>query len=382
MKKVIPMIDVVVDGNYIFHKAFGIFSGFGSKNPGDVLSSETERNMFVRKVITDLCYTLNQIPDVKQVIFCKDSRSWRKDYKITRSVYKESRVKGEGVDWGSFFRLIDEFSEYLESNGFIYSSYQGAEGDDLIWAWCDYFKEKDESVIVISGDKDMYQLVRYGENGWVGIWNSNSKNNKLIVSENWKEELETETTIFDVDPMSGSNSSKMEKLLSSCTLEKINTKEYIFKKILMGDKKDDVPGVFPHQTKNGKNSNIAEGKANKIWELYLESEWRDYSIEYLWNNDDFLGWISGLSLRLVSQTDNTENREKFKQFYEENARLVWLNSRTIPRNMVEGLKNHVSEVSLKERSPLMMDKKEMIEKSPWAKDSTPPKGFDPFELFN
>jgi hypothetical protein len=24
----------------------------------------------------------------------------------------------------------------------------------------------------------------------------------------------------------------------------------------------------------------------------------------------------------------------------------------------------------------------MIEKSPWGKDSTPPKGFDPFELFN
>ena len=29
-----------------------------------------------------------------------------------------------------------------------------------------------------------------------------------------------------------------------------------------------------------------------------------------------------------------------------------------------------------------MDKKEMIEKSPWAKESAPPKGFDPFELFN
>jgi hypothetical protein len=24
----------------------------------------------------------------------------------------------------------------------------------------------------------------------------------------------------------------------------------------------------------------------------------------------------------------------------------------------------------------------MIEKSPWAKDTTPPKGYDPFDLFN
>lgn len=150
----------------------------------------------------------------------------------------------------------------------------------------------------------------------------------------------------------------------------------------MGDKKDDVPGVFPHQTKSGKNSNIAEGKSNKIWELYQESEWKDYSMEYLWDNEDFLGWISGLSLRLISQTDNAENREKFKKFYEENARLVWLNSRTLPKNMVEGLKNHVQELDSKEKITLNIEKKEMIEKSPWASEAKPPKGFDPFELFN
>jgi hypothetical protein len=77
-------------------------------------------------VITDLCYALNQIPDINRIVFCKDSRSWRKDYKITRSVYKESRIKSEGVDWGSFFKLMDEFGDYLEESGFIYSSYKGA----------------------------------------------------------------------------------------------------------------------------------------------------------------------------------------------------------------------------------------------------------------
>jgi len=376
------MATVLIDGNYIFHKTFGIFSGFGSKNPGDVLSSEAERNMFIRKVITDLCYSLNQIPQIEKVVFCKDSRSWRKDYKITRSVYKESRVKSEGVDWGSFFKLMDEFSEYLEENGFIYSSYQGAEGDDLIWAWCEYLKDKEECLIVISGDKDMHQLVRYNDGNWVGIWNSNSKNNKITVSDNWERSEAQETTIFDVNPVSGSNDYKMDKLFESCTVEKINTKEYIFKKILMGDKKDDVPGVFPHQTKNGRNSNIAEGKSNKIWEVYQQSEWVDYDMEYLWDNDDFLGWIAGLSLRMISQTDNEENRQRFKKYYEENARLVWLNSKSIPRNMVQGLISHVEETSSKERSRLIMEKKSLIENSPWAKESTPPKGFDPFELFN
>ena len=72
----------------------------------------------------------------------------------------------------------------------------------------------------------------------------------------------------------------------------------------MGDKKDDVPGVFPYKTKNGKNSNIAEGKAQKIWDLYVETDWVNFSLEELWDNEDFLSWIAGLSLRLISQTDN------------------------------------------------------------------------------
>jgi hypothetical protein len=377
------MITVCIDGNYLFHKTFGIFSGFGSKSPGDVLSSEAERNMFLRKVITDLCYSLNQIPDISRVIFCKDSKSWRKDYKITRSVYKESRIKGEGVDWGSFFKLMEEFGEFLEENGYIYSRYGGAEGDDLIWAWCDYLRDKDDSVIVISGDKDMHQLVSYSDKSWIGIWNSNSKNNRFIVSDDWEMKKEEEISIFDVNPSSGSNDSKIDKFISSCIVEKIPTKEFIFKKILMGDKKDDVPGVFPHLTKTGKTSNIAEGKAQKIWDLYKDSPWEKYAMEDLWMNNEFLGWLAGLSLRLIGQTDNSENRDKFKQFYEENARLVWLNEKSIPEDMSRGLKEHVQFLDLKPRliSPLI-EKKTMIEKSPWAKDTTPPKGYDPFDLFN
>ena len=259
MKKVITMITVLCDGNYLFHKTFGIFSGFGSKSPGDILSSDTERNMFLRKVITDLCYSLNQIPDLHRVIFCKDSRSWRKDYKITRSVYKESRVKSEGVDWGSFFKLMDEFGEFLEENGYIYSRFGGAEGDDLIWAWCDYLRDKDDSVIVISGDKDMHQLVSSSNKNWIGIWNSNSKNKRCSGSHNWERKKDEDLSIFDVDPSSGANDCKIDKFLSSCVIEKVPTKEFVFKKILMGDKKDDVPGVFPHLTKSGKPSNIAEG---------------------------------------------------------------------------------------------------------------------------
>jgi hypothetical protein len=106
-------------------------------------------------------------------------------------------------------------------------------------------------------------------------------------------------------------------------------------------------------------------------------------MEELWMNEEFLEWISGLCLRLLGQTDNRENRDRFKQYYEENGRLVWLHENALPEDMVKSLKSHVISLELKPRlnSPLI-DKKTMIEKSPWYKDTTPPKGFDPFELFN
>jgi hypothetical protein len=380
------MITACIDTNYVFHKTFGIFSGFGSKSPGDALSTQSERNMFMIKIITDVTHALNQIPDLKRVIFCKDSKSWRKDYIITRSNYKESRKQGEKVDWGSFFKLMDEFCEFMEEFGCIFSRVGGAEGDDLLWAWSDYLKDSDDCVIILSGDKDMHQLVNNSENRWTGIWTSNSKNNRLIVDQNWIMKDEEEPTIFDVTPSSGSNESKLGKLAASCIIDKINVKEFLFIKILFGDKGDDVPGVFPFQMnskedKEPKWSNVTEGKAEKIWELYLESEWEKYPLEELWRNNEFLEWISGLTLRIIKQTDNQDNRDKFKQYYEENARLVWLNENTIPEDIVTTMRNHISEVAEKVRTKLILDKKTIIEKSPWSDTTAAPKGFDPFDLF-
>ena len=171
------MVSVIIDGNYLFHKTFAIFSDYGSKQPGEVLSQASEQGMFMRKIITDLCYALNQLPTNGHVIFCKDSRSWRKDLKVERADYKSSRVKDEKVDWGSFFDLMDEFGKFLETNGYIYSTAQGAEGDDLLWFWTEKLKKAGHNVVVFSGDKDSHQLVSCNDT-WTICWNANSKNNK------------------------------------------------------------------------------------------------------------------------------------------------------------------------------------------------------------
>ena len=98
------MINICVDGNYIFHKTFGVFAGYGNVDPGKVFSKKSDQTMFIRKVATDLCSSLNNLPSGGRLIFTADSKSWRREIEIENGGYKSNRTKDENVDWTIFFR--------------------------------------------------------------------------------------------------------------------------------------------------------------------------------------------------------------------------------------------------------------------------------------
>ena len=112
------MINILIDGNYIFHKTFGVFAGYGSNvDPGKVLKSKSDQSMFIRKIATDLCSSLKMLPIGGRLVFASDSRSWRKDVEIEDGGYKSGRVKDENVDWSIFFDLMQAFGTHLEKMG-------------------------------------------------------------------------------------------------------------------------------------------------------------------------------------------------------------------------------------------------------------------------
>jgi hypothetical protein len=119
------MINILCDGNYIFHKTFGVFGGFGAKNPAEILKTKGEQAMFIRKIATDLCASLKMLPGGGRLVFTADSRSWRKDVEIEDGGYKSNRVKDENVDWSIFFDLMLGFGRQLEKMGYIFSKVDG-----------------------------------------------------------------------------------------------------------------------------------------------------------------------------------------------------------------------------------------------------------------
>ena len=375
------MISCILDGNYLFHKTFSIFSSYGAKQPGDVLDNKEDCSIFMRKVLTDLCYSLNQIPISGHIVFVKDSRSWRKNLKIARAEYKSNRKQSEKVNWGNFFELIDEFGIFLEKNGFIYSKAQNAEGDDLLWFWNKKLRASGHNVIIYSGDRDSHQMVDTKDT-WTVCWNANSKNNKIFCSSDWREkylDTDEEISIFNMDISMNDEKGKLLNLISSCTLDIVDPERLIFEKILTGDKGDTVPAVFFYEKTPDKIFKVTEKKAQSIYENYKKSGWSNKKLDDIWKDPEFNDWISGFVLRSMSYPDTKENRDLVSSNYQENAHLVWLSENVIPNDVIQNMEDSYNNTKLEVKC-INIDKRTLIGRSPWDSYEAPSQ-YNPFINF-
>lgn len=379
------MINVCCDGNYWMHKTFGVFGGFGAKNPADVLKTEGEQAMFIRKIATDLTSSLKMIPQGGRMVFTLDSRSWRKDIEIEDGGYKSNRVKDETVDWTSFFELAHKFGEHLESQGFIFSKVNGAEGDDLLYFWSEYFNSIGEDCIILSGDKDMHQLARNNDKGWTAIWNCNSKNNVLAVSPNWESEWLNsgeEASIFNMDSFISPDKEKLKELVSKVEMVEVNRRDFVFTKMLTGDKGDAVPSVWSVPTPTGKLNSITALKAASILESLNASEWKDASFSQMLEDERFMSWVAGFVIRSLKGLDNTENRDKVRHNLLRNYKLMWLDKSVMPEEVVAGSLLEIERGTNLPKRSITTDRIKILEGSTWVTPVYAPKAFDPFsELF-
>jgi 5'-3' exonuclease len=374
------MLNVLIDGHYLFHKTFGIFSGYGTKEPNEILGHKNDRSMFIRKLATDLCSSLKQIPITGRVVFVSDSRSWRKDIPIEGGGYKSNRVKSPQVDWSIFFSLINEFGQHLEQKGFIFSKVEGAEGDDLLYFWSKYFNEKGENCLIVSGDKDMDQLARWTEDSWTVVWSSNSKNNTFRVPLDWGSEYlnkKTEITVFDLGESISPEKKKIQELVGKCNLEEIDAQTFVFLKMLEGDKGDAVPSVWEVKSPDGKTFRITPKKAQQILDSVKESGWSISDFRLLLMNGAFLEWISGFVLRLMKDLDNEANRQKVVDNFQRNFSLMWLDNSVIPEAVADRVTSQIKGYSTLSNSSVPSDWKILLEGTEWL-ESKAPSYLDPF----
>jgi len=384
------MINILCDGNYIFHKTFGVFAGYGDIDPAEKLASAEDQAMFIRKVSTDLCYTLKSLPTGGRLIFTADDRSWRKDY---YEGYKSSRKeKGkDSPDWSSFFNLMHSFGEHLEKMGFIFSKSKGAEGDDLIWGWVEHFKDLGENTIIVSGDGDLHQLAETRDNDtWTIAWNSKSKNNLITIDPFWIEKYlnkKKEITIFDMGSAMDKDKEKLKDLLNKAEVNIVDRRKFIFTKILSGDKGDDVPAIWSFRlTPESRLTRVTENKAAKIWDLFLDSKWADLSFNELLENEDFMEWVAGQSIKIIKGVDSGVNREIAKENLIRNFDLMWLSESSYPPYVLSGISDEIERAMKNPKVNVILDRTDILEGTSWVTSgnseiSSTPSQYDPFKLF-
>lgn len=210
-------MNILFDGNYLFHRNFSIFSTYyKGQDMNEVLSDPEKQQVLLRKCIIDLCHTVRKFKDIKRVAFVIDSSSWR--YSIYDD-YKYALTRVRDPFYKHFLTVLDMFEALLRKKGLIVSRVMGAEGDDLLYVWGLYFGYcLDEELVIITGDSDIRQIM----NKNVSLFNNNSKNLKMYcIPEKevfWNEYLETDVQVIAAKPF-----------------------EVLLYKVIMGDTSDNIP---------------------------------------------------------------------------------------------------------------------------------------------
>ena len=106
-------------------------------------------------------YRMEHHNEYGEVVLTWDSKhSWRRDY---FPEYKASRRKGReesDLNWDDIFGTLNKIRNEIKENfPYKYLEVFGAEADDIIGFLCE--ENKDEKIMIISGDKDFIQLQKY-----------------------------------------------------------------------------------------------------------------------------------------------------------------------------------------------------------------------------
>ena len=246
-------------------------------NEPQVSSFDTDEEcaILVRKITTDIAYVL-RLFSPNRVIIATDARHpWRKDlYKEEEKGYKGTRVKDNTKNWDKIFESLNELTQIYADKGFIVSSIQNAEADDIAGLWKKYLEnEANENIVLITSDKDWLQLLDFKTpNKFTIALNpigSNKGKRTLSLTQACRDWIFDETTKTDIFFNNYSASKEMLKSLqkkdAKIEFVVVKPQKILLEKIMCGDDSDNVPSFYQYY-KNGRKQRITPLKANKIFE--------------------------------------------------------------------------------------------------------------------
>lgn len=341
---------LMIDGNYFVYSRLYVMP---RNKSGKLLGDEKEKAQFMRKLCIDFASEVRKLrPFVDQILVAVDSKSWRKDL-FPEAEYKGTRTVDETVDWDAVYDIYGKFREVLAKQGVIVQQTNGAEADDILFAWSTELNNQGRNCIVWTGDRDLIQLVDYTQatDGYT-LWYYNTKKS-LIAFKGFSNLLEESSEVEDSSnddllfnmysetSMSGIKEDIKEWIKRNrVTIEEIQSREFIFKKILIGDKSDNIPSVVTHSKRMSNGSlrtfSITDKQADKILAQY-EKDFGQFEIEHL-----FVKESRDRICDTIYRTIGNSTVDVISTRLMQNIQLMLLHVRIIPEAILKAIYREIS----------------------------------------
>lgn len=340
---------LLIDGNYFLHSRLFVLPRPKGKQ---LLGDKESQSQLMRKLCIDFASEVRKMaPFVDQIVVAVDAKSWRKDL-FPDAQYKGTRTHDDSINWKAVFGVYAEWQKILEQKGIIIHQVQGAEADDVMYGWSTQLNSEGKNCIAWTGDRDLIQLVNYNQaTDAYTLWYYNSKK-KLIAFEGFEDVMASRKTsamtndelLFNIaseeatyDKLKEDFQAWMDK--NRVEVQEINCDDFVFGKILQGDKSDNIPSVitWTKAASNGKirNYSLTEKHCVKILEQYKKEE-SEFTIEHFFNRGQ-VNKLVDIIYRVVGKSDPREIRIRFNQ----NLDLVLLHYNTIPLAIQKGIYNNI-----------------------------------------
>lgn len=370
---------LLIDGNYfVFSRLFVLPK---PKAGVQLLGDDKQKSQFMRKLAIDFASEMRKLKMfVDDVVLTVDSKSWRKDL-YPESDYKGTRKQSSDVDWNAVYSVYEEFQRVVASKGVTVHQIQGAEADDVIFGWSTMLNARGKSCIVWSGDRDLIQLVNYSStNDAHTIWYYNTKKS-LYAYKGFTEDMErsasadmsNEDMLFNMGGPNMIRDDYQSQILdwvkaNKIQIEEIDCDEFILKKILTGDKSDNIPAVVTWQKemKNGKlrNYSLTNKHADTIYDQFIK-EYDNFVIDHLFSSE-YKDKLSDIVYRVVGHSNST----LIKVALSNNIALMLLHTKTIPDAIQKAIYDSIEkdwEGAIENKESIMeMDR--ILEGTEWLKD--------------
>lgn len=313
-----------------------LLKGFCNMYGGDItfLTQRSEREEILNKTYITLNSILRRYSYIDRLIFCIDdvyTKSFR--YGLPYGdLYKSKRYKSPPrYNPEAYKEMVLELRHKLNVANISNIAVSDMEADDLVYCISNLLFEAGESVLIISADMDLQQLVKFNNDAFIAMYNYQKADTAFhFISHDFKiDDNSSVESFFNSSPQAVNKNIILEKH------ERIIAEKTLFLKILSGDTSDTIPSCMKY-LKGSQLVSYTEKRATDLYEdKYAAAFLLGGDIETIFGDKHALGQLAKNILESVKQEVTMEKILEVVKNLRINKKYIRLHHSEYPDNLYD-----------------------------------------------